>query len=380
MRIVLAWLLLELRRRWRSLVVLALLIAVSAGTVLTAVAGARRGASALDRLLDVTLPATAAVLPNQPGFDWAAVRELPQVAALATFPVTGFDVEGIPPENFASDLPSGDPEMGSSVERPVVLEGRLADPTRPDEAVVTPAFVDSYGKGVGDTVTVRLLTPETADLARRDDPLAVQPDGPVIPTRIVGVVRSYWFSDKVGDQGRFIPSTALFHQYRANLLGSTESVYINALVRLHGGAADLPAFRADLARLTGRTNIEFFEQTAFARKDRQVNALESACLLAFGLAALLAAIVLVEQAIARYTAATVADLQVLRPTGMTPRQVVLAACAAPALVGLLGTGLGVGAAVLASRWMPFGAQRCWNPSRAWTPTGWCWVLAGRFSR
>lgn len=165
MNVVLAWLRLELRCRWRSLVVLVLLIAVSTATVLTAVAGARRGDTALDRLLAQTLPATAAVLPNEPGFDWAAVRRLPQVAALATFPVTGFDVEGIPPEDFGSDFPSGDPEMRSSVERPVVLAGRLADPARSDEAVVTPAFVDSYGKGVGDTVTVRLLRPETADLA-----------------------------------------------------------------------------------------------------------------------------------------------------------------------------------------------------------------------
>jgi hypothetical protein len=41
--VVLAWLRLELCRRWRSLLVLALLIALATGTVLTAVAGARRG-------------------------------------------------------------------------------------------------------------------------------------------------------------------------------------------------------------------------------------------------------------------------------------------------------------------------------------------------
>ena len=46
MRMALTWLRLDLRRRWRSLVVLALLVALSAGVVLTAVAGARRGEDA----------------------------------------------------------------------------------------------------------------------------------------------------------------------------------------------------------------------------------------------------------------------------------------------------------------------------------------------
>jgi hypothetical protein len=43
MGVVWAWLRINLRRRGRSLTVLALLVAVSSGTVMTAVAGSRRG-------------------------------------------------------------------------------------------------------------------------------------------------------------------------------------------------------------------------------------------------------------------------------------------------------------------------------------------------
>jgi hypothetical protein len=78
----LTWLGPEVRRRWRALLVLGLLVALTTGTVLTAAAGGRRGASGYDRLQAATIPATVAVLPNQPGFDWAKVEALPDAAFL----------------------------------------------------------------------------------------------------------------------------------------------------------------------------------------------------------------------------------------------------------------------------------------------------------
>ena len=155
MRITLTWLRLESRRRWRSLVVLALLVALATATVLTAVAGARRGESAYDRLWARTLPATATVLPNQPGFDWARVRALPEVSALTMFPVAfGFAVDCCP--GAGAGFPPADTEFGRTIERPVILAGRLFNPSRADEVVVTPKFVASYGRGVGDTLTLLL--------------------------------------------------------------------------------------------------------------------------------------------------------------------------------------------------------------------------------
>src|SRR3954452_19348229 len=79
------WLRIELRRRWRSLALLALLVAVAGGTVMATVAGARRAASALDRLQDGARPATAVVFANSPNFDWDRIRGLPEVAGLTTF-------------------------------------------------------------------------------------------------------------------------------------------------------------------------------------------------------------------------------------------------------------------------------------------------------
>ncbi|HJZ09073.1 MAG TPA: hypothetical protein VJ283_13385, partial [Trebonia sp.] len=152
------WLRLDLRRRWRSLVVLALLVALSVGVVLTAVAGARRVDTAFGRLWARTLPATVVVLPNQPGFDWAKVRSLPEVTALGLFTVYyGAAVEGM--DGVDLGFPPANADAFRTVERPVVLAGRMANPGRADEAVVSPHFLTAHHKQVGDILTLRLSTP-----------------------------------------------------------------------------------------------------------------------------------------------------------------------------------------------------------------------------
>ncbi len=289
MRIVLTWLRVDTRQRWRSMAVLGLLVALATMTVLTAVAGARRGQTAFSRLWERTLPATIAVLPNQPGFDWARIRALPEVASLTTFAVASLAFDGYPLAGQNIGFPPGDDQVMRTIERPV---------------------------------------------------------------------------------GR----------YRANLLGSHGTGYINALVRLKGGVAAIPAFRADLTRATGRSDIDVWNNYVdFGGSARQVTGFDAACLLAFGLAALAAAIFLIGQSVARYTSATVADLQVLRGAGLRPRQAVAAAAAGPLLAAAAGATLGVAAAIVASRWMPIGAASLLEPHPGfdadWLVLGTGWAAA-----
>jgi hypothetical protein len=380
-RITTTWLRLEARRRWRSLLVLALLVALATATVLAAAAGARRGQSAFDRLWASTLPATVTVLPNQPGFDWNKIRALPEVAVLTEFPVTGYGF-GLTccPGTSTGFPPIGD-EMARTIERPVMLAGRVFNPDRVDEIIVTPQFVTSYHKSVGDIVTMHLSSPKQADEGY--DGTTGPPRGPVIEARIVGVGRNVFGSttlDGPGSKGGVLASPALFARYRANIMGTSGRMYINALIRLKGGAAAIPAFRADLARVTGRSDIDVWNNREFfGGAIVRITRYEAASLLAFALAALVAALFLIGQSVARYTSATVADLQVLQAVGMTPRQAVASATAPPLLAAAAGATLGVAAAIVASRWMPIGAASYQEPhpgiSADWLILGPGWVLA-----
>jgi FtsX-like permease family len=378
--IVVVWAQLEWRRHWRSLTVLALLIALATATVLTAWAGARRGQTSIDRLLAPTRPATVMVLPNQPGFDWSKIAALPEVRALATFAVAGVWVAGGPPvAEQTNSFPFTNTQIMNTIERPVVLAGRRLNPARAGEVVVTPAFVAHYGRGVGDTLTLELASPGQAAQGY-DGSSGGQPAGPRVRVRIVGVVRSAWFSDDPSAPGQVIPSPALFARYRPDFMGPHDNTFINALVRLRGGAAAIPAFRAGLARVTGRTDIDVLDiNDSQIRPIRHLISYEAACLAAFGLAALVAALFLVGQSIARYVTSTMSELRVLQATGMTPWQAVAAASAAPFAAAVAGASAGVGGAVLASRWMPIGAASLAEPHPGiqadWLVLGPGWAIA-----
>jgi hypothetical protein len=364
------WLRLEARRRWRALIVLALLVALTTGTVLAAAAGARRGQSAFDRLWAQTLPATSAVVPNQPGFDWSKVEQLPEVSATALFIVYyGASVSGTgtagPFSNGNLAFPPANASMLHAVEKPVMLDGRASSPGAADEVVASPHFMSAYGLHVGDPVTIHLSSPGQAQAGFEASPSG-KPLGPAVQVRIVGVMRSPFWLDEPGDSGGIMPTYAFVQKYQRYIVGTdpaTSANFTNALVRLKGGEAQIPAFKADLARVTGRSDIDVWDNwVQVGGPVVKAIGYEAAWLLAFGVAALLAALFLVGQAIARYAAGTADDLRVLQAMGLTRWQAAVSAAVAPGLAAVAGATLGVAAALVASLWMPIGLASLAEPS------------------
>lgn len=378
MRVVVIWLRLDLRRRWRSLALLGLLVAVSAGLVLTALAGARRGASALQRLHDRTRPATATVYANDPAFDWNRIRALPEVQALGTFVVTyGMTLEGLPDD--ANGFPPADDAAARTIERPVVLAGRIFDPARADEAMVTPRFVRSYHKSVGDSVVLRLPTPQQLQSGEATDLRRLA--GPRVRLRIVGVARSPWLMSDVPNgasdpstNGRLIPSPGVTARYRANLVGrGAGAEYVNAIVRLRGGTAAVGAFRRHVAAVTDRSDIEVVSLPQQQQKTQRAITFEAYCLLALAGAALVAALFLVGQAVVRYCNASLALLRPLLAPGMTRSQAIAAATASVLVAAFAGALVGAAGSVIASRWFPIGTASLFEPSPGFAAD---WVVLG----
>lgn len=357
------WFRVEWRTRWRALVGLALLIAFATAAVTATTAGARRGTTAMDRLMSVTDPATVMVLLNRGAYDWDAVRSMPQVESVAAFAVTGFAVEGIDahpgvdPTSLAT-FPFVDDQIWTTLERPVVLDGRLPDPTRADEVAVSQRFMDAFHEHVGDSVTLHLYSADQLDTLDEGPPA-----GPRIVATVVGVIRSNWFRDQSDNpNGGVFPSPGLDAQYPENVVGTADAVPVNALVRLRQGEAGLDGFEREFTRVTGIDNAEFVNQYDDARHTRDVTAFEARVLLLLSLLAFLAAMVLIGVAISRYCAASFANLDVLRAFGLTPRQTLFAVAMAPVAAATAGVVFGVGVAWWASRWFPIGSAAFVEPS------------------
>ncbi|MEJ7786166.1 MAG: ABC transporter permease [Solirubrobacteraceae bacterium] len=351
MNAVLAWARLDIRRRWRSLLVLTLLVALSSGVVLTAFAGARRTDTAIPRLEARILQADAMVLPNQPGFDWGRVSRLPSVETLGTFALfsdagpqldIGFDDFGFPAANAAQNL---------TVDRPLLRSGRYPDPHNPLEALGSPGFIKKYGP----YVTVRL--PSAKQIGPDGSiPEGTKYAGPKLRVRIVGEgINTFGFDPA---HPTFELSYVFFHRYIQPVL----PYFANARVRLRGGEAAIPRFRRELAAATGSQKIDVVNQHEEVAAQQNTASFIATGWLLFALAALAASLVLVGQAFARYCAGAADELRTLGALGLDRRQALLAAAFGPALAGVAGCVLGAAAAVLASPLFPTGVVRAVEPT------------------
>ena len=101
----------------------------------------------------------------------------------------------------------------------------------------------------------------------------------------------------------------------ASPTGTAAAGWVNAVVRLRHGAADVPAFQAGVARLYGRDDIPVKDLRDDIKRVQRSLDVERTALLLFAGAVVLAAMVLIGQAIVRSVRSGAEVLPVLRAIG-----------------------------------------------------------------
>lgn len=361
----------DLRARWRSAVLLAVLLGLGGGIAMTAAAGARRTTTSYERLLrssnayDVEIQLTGDESSNlQPLAEIEArvfpgIIALPQVAEhgrIAFIPSTRASTGA--PEPFVWDVTSVavvDRNVGRTLEVPALLRGRNPDPDEPLEAAASEEFLRAHRVALGDEFALQLATYDELDALFGGAP--VPPTGPVVRLRIVGVWRLP-HDISIQEQTGLLFLTPSFYERFADEAAPLPSL----LVRLHDGERDVAAF-LDGARAFGREATISFEthETLVAKVDRALG-VQSAALWALAAAVALVAVLVLGQAIGRWLMVASLDTPILHALGMTRLEQAAGSGMEAALIGLAGAAVAIATTVLATPAVPIGLARDLDPS------------------
>lgn len=153
------WVRCDLRRRRVQLLMSVLLIGIAGAAVLTAAAGARRTASALERSARATNASDLIVGPDIPGTPpapWSRVDGLPEVASIAT--IKGVIVARAGGNELLDGYVDLDAKLLHEIDRPRLLSGRLPDPNVEREIAVNETLSRLAGVSAGSRVDLRVFT------------------------------------------------------------------------------------------------------------------------------------------------------------------------------------------------------------------------------
>ena len=379
----------ELRSRWRSVVLLAVLVALGDGTALTALAGARRTDAAMGQFVAYSLPDDGGFLsgsfaspPVSPGPPDSlapdpvarAVLSLPMVASWARAPFLYLTADPAGPSAMTA-IGVPDAAFLRTQDRPLLLAGRLPSPEAPWAATVNEFAAQARHLHIGSRVRLYAFSWNQVQGLNGGVPLGHQaPQGPTFTVRVAAIVRSPQEVNAVrplaASQGvtfeaqQTIYLTGAFLQRYAAGIG----VPVTGLpdmdlytLRLRHGPAEWPAFSRAASAIGGNqiflsAGNTYSVHKAAASAQRGIGVAVVALLL-FGSLLTVLTLVLVGQALARGVTVDAVDVFTLRALGVTTGQVVAIAALRALVIGAVGGAAAAVMAWLASPIMPIGLAR-----------------------
>ncbi len=348
----------DVRRRWKSLVLLGILIGLTAGLALSAWAGARRTDTALDRLRAQTNASDAIAFPSQVGAEhphWNRLRARPEVKTVAVWDLLFGIYDSHEPNVIFG---SADGTYLGKVDKPVVVKGRMFNPHSPNEVVVDQNAA-SQAPPVGGTFTYRFYAHNQVDETG-------PPRGPTVTMHVVGVVKEVPQFVFVS-QGQVLVSPGFMAHY-----GSRISVAENADIVLRHGEADMGKLRHDVNALVARGS-PVLDANATARRVNTTLDVETTALLLLAAALFLGGGILVAQVLGRSASTIADDAGTLRALGMSRDHLGLATGISHLIPAVVAIPVAFGVALLASARFPVGLGRRIDPDVGyhvdWTVVG-----------
>lgn len=332
----------RLRRRWRTLLVIAVVAGVGAGIALTAATGSVRAATGWERFRADTASANASLTPPD-GANAALLRRvarLPGVTALGTFAYVPVSPASIPPDNESGSFVAVDSGFLTSVYRPRILEGRRPDPRRADEISINRDMAVAAGIEPGDRVPLRSGWADSGEYESLGE------------VTVVGVHRGQLDVGPVGGNPNMLLGNAFFRAHEKGLT-EVQGGPPFVLVRLAAGDDGVADFERQVQKIYGGSALVASAQQDEAVVIDAVN-VQRIGLGLLALAAALATLVAAVQAVSRLFGTERPDIATLRSLGMRRRDLAVAGSGVGAVAGALAAALAVAIAVLASRLTPSG--------------------------
>ena len=162
----------ELRRRTGGYIAIVVVVALSGAVAMTALAGARRTASAFERYLEASDASALSInIARYDEANQAALEDLPGVAQVRSYAA----VLAGPFDPATEELRFSMTRSESLVsldgrffdqDRPRLASGRLPDPTRADEVFINQTFADQTDVELGERLSIVILDPVTFEVLR----------------------------------------------------------------------------------------------------------------------------------------------------------------------------------------------------------------------
>lgn len=353
----------ELRARWRSALGLALVVGIVAGVVLATAAGARRTATVYERFAAETATRDASIQVDDGDVDASLrrIEALELVAAsgrLEMVPVLPTD-ESLLTEVDLAMFASPDGRWGVDVDRPLLLEGRMPDPSTAGEVLLNELAADQTGLEVGDRFTVATFTPEQLQELHSGGAFTGF-SGPEVDLQVVGIGRQA--TDLQGAEVTAGGVLLVSHATHRATVGQVGTLGGLLGVRLAPGAT-IDELRTSVRDIVG-PDASFDVRSAegdFAASTRDSAQVLAQALAAFAAVASVAGAVAIGGTLVRHCGATTASPRTLAALGCDRRQRALAITAVPAVGVAAGTVAGAVGAALASSRFPISVARRVEP-------------------